>query len=114
MQIRRTCLCLAWDLEIYFELLCLRQKKLVSFSCSLSDDVGGLRLHVARPATCDLRLIAGRMLLFVLLSRNMRPAIGRKSQVADCCRRSQVARHVNEYSFSRRSQVASHATRKRT
>ena len=29
MQIRRTCLCLAWDLEIYFELLCLRQKKLI-------------------------------------------------------------------------------------
>ncbi|WZZ65647.1 hypothetical protein YC2023_077017 [Brassica napus] len=48
-----------------------------------------VRLHVARPATCDmrlatcdLRLIAGRMLLFVSLSRNMRPAIGRKSQVA--------------------------------
>ena len=38
-----------------------------------------------RPATCDLRLIAGRRLLFVLLSRNMRPAIGRKSQVAGCC-----------------------------
>uniref|UniRef100_A0A0D3AIS5 Uncharacterized protein n=1 Tax=Brassica oleracea var. oleracea TaxID=109376 RepID=A0A0D3AIS5_BRAOL len=56
-----------------------------------------------RPATCDLRLIACHRLLFVLLSRNMRPAIGRKSQVAG--RRSQVARHVNEHSFSRRSQV---------
>ncbi|KAL0660871.1 hypothetical protein Bca4012_097708 [Brassica carinata] len=62
-----------------------------------------LRLIACR-ATCDLRLIAGRRLLFVLLSRNMRPAIGRKSQVAGC-RRSQVARHVNEHSFSRRSQV---------
>ncbi|CAF2057523.1 unnamed protein product [Brassica oleracea var. botrytis] len=74
-----------------------------------------VRLHVARPATCDmrlatcdLRLIAGRMLLFVSLSRNMRPAIGRKSQVAGCCRKSQVARHVNERNLSRRSQVARH------
>ncbi|KAL0691648.1 hypothetical protein Bca4012_091327 [Brassica carinata] len=57
-----------------------------------------------RSAICDLRLIAGRRLLFVLLSRNMRSAIGRMSQVASC-RRSQVARHVNEHSFSRRSQV---------
>nr|VDD49320.1 unnamed protein product [Brassica oleracea] len=61
-------------------------------------------------ATCDLRLIAGRRLLFVLLSRNKRPAIGRKSQVAEnfdraTGRRSLVARHVNEHSFSRRSQV---------
>ncbi|KAL0707966.1 hypothetical protein Bca4012_074392 [Brassica carinata] len=63
-----------------------------------------------RHATCDLRLSAGRRLLFVLLSRNMRPAIGRKSQknliarlVAG--RRSQVARYVNEHSFSRRSHV---------
>ncbi|KAL0708219.1 hypothetical protein Bca4012_074645 [Brassica carinata] len=54
-----------------------------------------------RPATCDLRLIAGRRLLFVLLSRNLRSAIGRRSQVAS--RKSQVARHVNEHSFSRRS-----------
>nr|VDD59180.1 unnamed protein product [Brassica oleracea] len=50
-----------------------------------------------RPAT-------DRRLLFVLLSRNMRPAIGRKSQVAGY-RRSHIARHVNEHSFSRRSQV---------
>ncbi|WZZ30350.1 hypothetical protein YC2023_013751 [Brassica napus] len=63
---------------------------------------GRVRLHVARPATCDLRLIAGRRLLFVLLSRNMRHAIGRKSQVVV---RFDVARHVNEHSFSRRSQV---------
>nr|VDD42429.1 unnamed protein product [Brassica oleracea] len=34
----------------------------------------------------------------------MRPAIGRMSQVSGCSR-SQVARHVNEHSFSRRSQV---------
>ncbi|KAF2566215.1 hypothetical protein F2Q68_00026961 [Brassica cretica] len=40
-----------------------------------------VRLPIARPAICDLRLIAGRMLLFVLLSRNMRSAIGRMSQV---------------------------------
>ncbi|KAL0650109.1 hypothetical protein Bca4012_092800 [Brassica carinata] len=63
-----------------------------------------------RPAICDLRVIAGHKLLFVLLSRNMRPAIGRKSQVVVrfdvvAGRRSQVARHVNEHSFSRRSQV---------
>ncbi|KAL0757826.1 hypothetical protein Bca101_095494 [Brassica carinata] len=67
-----------------------------------------------RPATCDLRLIAGRTLLFVLLSHNMRLAIGRMSQVAGCCRISQVARHVNEHSFSRRSHIAGRATRKRT
>ncbi|KAL0690316.1 hypothetical protein Bca4012_089994 [Brassica carinata] len=67
-----------------------------------------------RPTTCDLRLIAGRRFLFVLLSRNMRPAIGRKSQVAGCCRKSQVARHVNERNLSRRSHVAGRATRKRT
>ncbi|KAL0647083.1 hypothetical protein Bca4012_045374 [Brassica carinata] len=66
-----------------------------------------------RPATCDLRLIAGRRLLFVSLSRNMRSAIGRKSQVVDR-RKSQVARHVNERNLSRRSQVADRATRKRT
>ncbi|KAL0644606.1 hypothetical protein Bca4012_042896 [Brassica carinata] len=63
-----------------------------------------------RTATCDLRLIAGRRLLFVLLSRNMRPAIGRKSQKILIARlvagrRSQVARDVNEHSFIRRSQV---------
>nr|VDC90159.1 unnamed protein product [Brassica oleracea] len=37
------------------------------------------------------------------MSRNMRPAIGRMSQVAGCS--IQVARHVNEHSFSRRSHV---------
>ncbi|KAL0757796.1 hypothetical protein Bca101_095464 [Brassica carinata] len=64
--------------------------------------IGRVRLHVARPATCDMRPATDRRLLFVLLSRNMRPAIGRKSQVD---RRSHIARHVNEHSFSRRSQV---------
>ncbi|WZZ53982.1 hypothetical protein YC2023_054089 [Brassica napus] len=38
--------------------------------------IGRVRLHVTGP------VIADRRLLFVLLSRNMRPAIGRKSQVA--------------------------------
>ncbi|CAG7875387.1 unnamed protein product [Brassica rapa] len=63
----------------------------------------------------DLQPATERRLLFVLLSRNLRPGIGRMSQrlkikknliarlVAGC--RSQVARHVNEHSFSRRSQV---------
>ena len=37
-------------------------------------DIGPLRLHTARSAT-------GRRLLFVLLSRNLRPTIGCKSQV---------------------------------
>ena len=50
-------------------------------------------LRFARPATCDLRPATCdmrpatcdmRLLLFVLLSRNMQPAIGRMSQVADC------------------------------
>ncbi|WZZ40451.1 hypothetical protein YC2023_036710 [Brassica napus] len=64
-----------------------------------------------RSATCDLRLIAGRRLFFVLLSRNMRPAIGRKSQIAEnfdraTGRKSQVARHINERNLSRSSQVA--------
>ncbi|WZZ86348.1 hypothetical protein YC2023_114927 [Brassica napus] len=40
-----------------------------------------VRLPIARPTTCDLR-VAGCRLLFVLLSRNMRPVIGRMSQVA--------------------------------
>ncbi|CAF1922203.1 unnamed protein product [Brassica oleracea var. botrytis] len=62
--------------------------------------------------SCDLRLIAGRRLLFVLMSRNMRPAIGRMSQVAVAYRKSQIARHVNERNLSRRSQIARH--RKRT
>ncbi|WZZ85168.1 hypothetical protein YC2023_113747 [Brassica napus] len=61
-----------------------------------------------RHATCDLRLIAGRRLLFVLLSRNMRHAIGRMSQVAVASRKSHVVRHVNEHNLSRKSQVARH------
>ncbi|WZZ32385.1 hypothetical protein YC2023_015786 [Brassica napus] len=63
-----------------------------------------------RPAICNLRLIAGRRLLFVLLSRNMRPVIGRKSQVAGC-RRSHVARHVNERNLSRRLHIARHVNK---
>ncbi|KAL0806143.1 hypothetical protein Bca101_098635 [Brassica carinata] len=54
-----------------------------------------------RPATCDLRPIAGRMLRDNETNNNMRPAISRKSHVAG--RRSQVARHVNEHGQQQRS-----------
>ncbi|WZZ58525.1 hypothetical protein YC2023_058632 [Brassica napus] len=57
----------------------------------------------------DLRLIAGRRLLFVLLSRNMRPAIGRKSQVASC--KSQVLVRFDVARLIARPVAGSHLSR---
>ncbi|KAF3515311.1 hypothetical protein F2Q69_00005323 [Brassica cretica] len=60
----------------------------VHFSVSDGSDSAGfglVRLPIARPATCDMRPATDRRLLFFLMSRNMRPAIGRMSQVEDCC-----------------------------
>ncbi|CAN6851460.1 unnamed protein product [Brassica oleracea] len=61
--------------------------------------------------SCDLRLVACRRLLFVLMSRDGSHDQSR-SQVASLVayRKSQITRHVNERNLSRMSQVANRAT----
>ncbi|WZZ50036.1 hypothetical protein YC2023_050143 [Brassica napus] len=54
--------------------------------------------------SCNLRPTISRRLLFVLISRDQSHVLIQITRLV-ACRRSQVVRHVDEYNFSRRSNI---------